>query len=306
MENYQTKITSKEVLKKVKQFKDLDELPDDLRISTITITCRFDTNFFVDNIKKYIELNKYGVLYVGPRNGNPEDIRTIIPIKKKRKRRTKKKPIQNNSTLNVVKRRRRNVFFNQTTIVIYSKKYKKANLKLFKNGSIQMTGCKSIDHCFNALTILCNELKKTKAIVDLETMNSITIKPFVSNKDALCPSKIMDLKINMINSNFNIGFKIDRKELFQLLLDENIDCDYEPCIHACVNIKYNYRNLTNVSIFVFESGAIIITGAKHRDHIRCAYNFIVTKLFNNFHQIIKKDTERLLLKHPEILKCVSN
>ena len=93
----------------------------------------------------------------------------------------------------------------------------------------------------------------------------------------------------MINSNFNIGFKVDRDKLYDLIHTKNIaECSYDPIIHACVNIKYECDKKT-VSIFVFESGSIIITGANNGKHILDAYNFINKLLCNNYKQIYKSN-----------------
>jgi hypothetical protein len=53
-------------------------------------------------------------------------------------------------------------------------------------------------------------------------------------------------------------------------------------------------DIARISIFVFESGAIIITGAKMRDHIVQAYKFITKKLFEHYNNIIKEEIDGLL------------
>ena len=62
---------------------------------------------------------------------------------------------------------------------------------------------------------------------------------------------------------------MNRNNLFNILIEKKIPRRYEPGIHECVNIKYNIKNGKEngddhlVSIFVFQSGNIIITGAKN-------------------------------------------
>jgi len=75
--------------KQIEPLKNLDDLPGNIRISTITIICRFDTDFYCANIRKYINLSPDGA----------------VPPKKKRSRKKKK-----------VKR----AFFNQATIIVRS------------------------------------------------------------------------------------------------------------------------------------------------------------------------------------------
>lgn len=65
---------------------DLDIIPEDLIISTMTIICYFNTKFIAENIFDHIELNRDNILTV-KYNGK---IRTIIE-KKKKKRRKKKR-----------------------------------------------------------------------------------------------------------------------------------------------------------------------------------------------------------------------
>lgn len=260
------------LLEKFTQEINLDNLPEDLRISTMTITCNLNTLIDIQNVGKYIDLSFNNIVFV--KYGADNNIRSLIKIKKKKKS-TKKA---------------RN-FYNQATIIIDTKR--KINVKLFKNGSIQMTGCKTLENFINVLNILCQELKKKKAIFD-RTTGQIIKKPFVSNPDDLILEKVYNIKIRMINSNFHIGFLINREKLFSILNQLQINCTYEPCIHACVNIKYLYKTKNIISIFVFESGSIIITGARNKDHIIDAYKFITKILHDNYKTVVKNDIDKFL------------
>lgn len=268
-------------LKKISSNINLSKLPDDLTISTMTLTCNLDTLFNLPNIGKYMDLKFGGIVYI--KYGGVNNIKSLIKLKKKNK--TKKKK-QN--------------FYNQATVMADSQNKSKINTKLFKNGSIQMTGCKSIENCISSIKILCEELKKIKAVYNKKEKKIIR-KPFVSNPEKVSFDEIKNFKINMINSNFDIGFLIDRQNLYEILNKKNIICTYEPCIHACVNIKYNYKNKDTISIFVFESGSIIITGAKNEDHITEGYKFIINILFENYDNIVKIDIDEFL-KRIDIVK----
>jgi len=90
----------------------------------------------------------------------------------------------------------------------------------------------------------------------------------------------------MINSNFKLQFKLDCEELFRILKAHHkpktkdtaighVDCTYNPSRHACVNIKFPYSEDQEISIFVFHTGSIIITGGKNLQHIISAYKFII-------------------------------
>jgi TATA-box binding protein (TBP) (component of TFIID and TFIIIB) len=265
-----------------KQFKPLMELtnlPEDLRISTITLTCSINTEFYVENIGKYVDMSLNAI--VSTKYGKHANCsRTIVSKGNKPKRKKKNKKS----------------FYNQVTVEVNtkSKPAKPLNVKLFKNGSIQMTGCKGFQNFVEAFAILERELKKTKAIIDPKEPNKVVEKPFMSNPENFSFENIYDLNIQMINSNFYVGFKINREMLYKILLTEKIPCNYEPCVHACVNIKYNFENKKDISVFVFESGSIIITGANARIQISEAYEFITKKLYAHYHNIVVNNIDSLL------------
>ena len=96
-------------------------------------------------------------------------------------------------------------------------------------------------------------------------------------------------QIRMINTNFNIGFQINRNKLYQLLIEHGYDVSFDPIIHACVNIKYNIKQLNKtVSIFVFESGSITIAGSNSCYQILLTYNFINTFILSNYNYLLSK------------------
>ena len=172
-------------------------------------------------------------------------------------------------------------------VQIKNKKKKPVNIKLFSNGSIQMTGCRTLDNAVETLLTVFIELKKIKAVINYKIMK-VEEKPFATNLDIIDIKNINELKIAMINSGFKIPFKIDRVKLYNLLLSETYECLFDPVKHACVNIKYEHPDKT-ISIFVFEKGSIIITGARNCIQILDAYNFINKYLLKNHNHIKKND-----------------
>lgn len=262
----------KEKLKEkiIKKYSDkifINDFPEDVGISTITITCHFDTNFDILNIQKYLPLNLDKIVTI-KYDGDKE--RSVI-IKKRRTRKKKKKEVKKKS------------FFNQITVLVKPNiDTKPINCKLFKNGSVQMTGAKSIKDAINALDILCGELLIIKGIIFDNKINKIE---FVSNRDSVDISKIHDFKVCMINSDFNVGFKIDREQLFNILSNEKYDCKCDTDNHPCVDIKYSYKGYKKISIFIFQSGSVLITGAKHCRQILEAYKFIYRILLENYTKI---------------------
>lgn len=263
-------------------------LPDGLFISTMTLTCKIPVCFDVILIAKYFKLTKYLVHTISCGN-NKEIYRTLSPIK------PKKKKIKNSHKRN---------FYNQVTLIINCVNIAKINIKLFKNGSIQITGCKNISSVLWILEKLFQQLQESVEVSEKDYDNSeIGELPHDSNSQTqnllyaiphifLNIYDISDLKIAMINSNFNIGFNIDREKLFHLLTTMHYECEYDPSRHAGVKIRYKNisqtaEHLHQSSIFVFDRGSIIITGAQNYMQIMECYKFINIYLIENYSKIIR-------------------
>ena len=231
---------------------------DNLRVSTITsvlkISCDIDLKKIYDNvpITKYIPFIEYG-------SNNPPRGFSKKMLKKVRKKSKKK------------------IFYNQATIhVIHDDKI--MNVKLFNNGKIQITGLKGI----NQSTVLVEKLIdyfQALSVLDYET-------------------KLISSELVLINSDFDIGYEIERETLHNEIIEYGIYSSYEPCIYPGVNIKYfmnknNFdgicccENICNgkgkangdgdckkVTIAVFKSGKIIITGGQSISQLETAYRFI--------------------------------
>jgi TATA-box binding protein (TBP) (component of TFIID and TFIIIB) len=249
-----------------------------IKISTITLDCKLHTIINLDKFAKHVVLKEDEIVSI--KFGNRTDTatnRTIVFIKPKKKPSTKN-------------------FYNQVTILMKptnnpTRNY--INIKVFKNGSLQMTGCKDMDDFTNVTSTLINILKKGRTIKK-KNGEPLHLK-FIKDPEKI---SINDVKIRMINSNFKLDYKIDRKKLAKLLKTNHrkntkdteigyVECKYEPTSgHSCVNIKYHYDETSRPSIFVFQTGAIIITGAKTLQHIIMAYHFI-NKILDHYHDKIR-------------------
>ena len=190
-------------------------------------------------------------------------------------------------------------FYNQLTLHIHNsfKKNKRVNVKIFNNGRIQMTGINS-------------------DIVGNTTMD-IVLKEFLnlSNKSEIFSEtniqKIDDLETVLINSDFDIHHEVDRESLHRTIVDNGYLSSYEPCNYPGVNIKYYFNPLKRnfgicdcekpcngkglndtckkITIAVFKSGKIIITGGRNKHHIQTAYEFITEFIEENKSIVLKKD-----------------
>ena len=290
--------------KMVVRAKHIDYNPSKLRISTMTalsdLGTVLDTSILYEkmeihrDINKYLDPESYGKLSV-------DDYPLIKTIKRSNtiykgvadSKMTKKvKPI----ILGTVKKR--DSFQNQLTFIIALDSEKSINVKLFKNGKFQMTGLRTDDDGYRALNIIINSIKGIDGICE-------------NNK--LMRYKSLD--IILINSDFEVGFKIRRDELFKIIGNHGLYVVYEPDIYPGVNSKYYYNkqtvgspndgicccssncdgkgsgdgegNCKKITIAIFQSGSIIITGSKTHEQMHLAYNFI-NRLISKHITIVKK------------------
>lgn len=281
---------------------DISNLPTGVKISTISCSCKdgLGTNVDLTNILKYMTLNKNDILQIKKDNDN---MKTLIP-KKISKRKSKKK----------VKKAKTSYFYHQITMVVrvfegdistedLRDNEPRINFKIFKNGSIQMTGVKSIEYANRAMNKVIYKLSQVKGkIID----NKISKISYVEDRKKLT---VRNFKMDMINTNYKVNMQIDRKCLYDLLLKMRVKVTFEKCIRACVIIKYYppepLISGKPVSIFVFQAGNIIITGAKNRSHVIDSYKYINNIFVTHSDYIIKKDQEeegkKLLEYYDEIL-----
>lgn len=291
-------------------------LPYDLPISTATITCKINVLFDVENIAYYF--NDFDDILIGKKYGS-RIINNSVNIKKIKTKKKKKRKVTKD-------------FFNQVSLIFSTpmlmgldidklstkEKEKTINVKLFINGSIQMTGCKHLSNIIKCLEIIFEKIKKIKAIInennefekkkflknvedlDLENIN-FTYNLSEYEGDPYTRLKIQNIHafdIHMINTNFNIGFQIKREVLRELLVSNGFDAELDPNVQACVNIKYNIPNLNKtVSIFVFESGSITIAGSDSCEQIQYTYNFINKFILTNYIKLLSRPiTPQLLIE----------
>ena len=252
------------------------------RISTITITgsvnSELDLDKFFDHVQELITDN--GV------SKTPEHKLGFVYGEYGKRRSTtyytgfSKKFLTQRKKENVSKR-----FDNQLTIVYKYNDDTVMNIKVFKNGNIQITGVKAINDGKKMIDILVNHIKDNTDIAkDQEHVQTV------------------NYKVALINSDFKVDFEIKRDKLYSTIIN-NYDnkCSFEPCIYPGVKIQYFWNscnhendgvckchedcyigkgdgkgdgNCKKITIAVFQSGCIIITGAQNTEQIDDAYKFI--------------------------------
>lgn len=234
-------------------------MENDLRISTITSVLKLSQNIDLEKIYTQIPISEKYIPYIEYGSGNPPRGFSEKSLIKKRKKKKKK------------------IFYNQSTIhVVHDGKI--MNVKLFNNGRIQITGLKNETQAEKLVKKLIQYFKDFDVIGDY--------------------TELIDNKIVLINSDFDLGYQIDREKLHRDIVENDIYSSYEPCIYPGVNIKYfintnntcgicDCENLCNgkgsgcgdgqckkVTIAVFKSGKVIITGGRNKEQINESYRFI--------------------------------
>ena len=268
--------------------------PSELRISTMTAVCNINVIINLSILYENIKLN----LDPSPFNKENQVLScqfSNFPIKGLSS--TKKKRVKNTV--------KKNCFQNQATLIINLQEERRINLKIFRNGKVQMTGLKSQEEGTQACNILIKLILDMKSVLPdlvIDYYNPENKIPFIS-----------DLKIVLINSDYSAGFKMKRDKLHEILFNKNIYVSYEPDIYPGVNAKFywnkskkNNDGICNcksectgkgdgngdgkckkITIATFQSGNVIITGARDFSQTKDAYNFINSVFSENFNEIVR-------------------
>jgi TATA-box binding protein (TBP) (component of TFIID and TFIIIB) len=165
-------------------------------------------------------------------------------------------------------------FFNQVTLN-YSDISKKS-IKVFSNGKLQITGLTSCLECNKVSEMVNGWLKK------------------YLNNDTICITKMY---IGMINSNFSMMTNLDLVKLNGILnVNPCVVSIYNPESYPAINMKYVHQDVS-VSVFVFATGNIVITGGKKLQDMRVAYEFIHDMINKNRGTVSKNEQ---VLKAPRV------
>ena len=180
------------------------------------------------------------------------------------------------------------------------------NMKIFQNGSISMTGCK-IEEDGMAVTKILEKFFLNKPDLFL-------------NKEAMETFRILDFEITNVNSNYGIGFDVERQRLYDVFNKNypELDVAYDPSSYSGVKIRFFYNTMKQVqtgicecqkmgdvknickgrttvstgnklghckviTVAVFQTGNIINTGGRNMKQTLIAYEFV----------------NKILLKHAE-------
>jgi TATA-box binding protein (TBP) (component of TFIID and TFIIIB) len=215
---------------------------------------------------------------------------------------------------------KKNRFDNQVTIIYKFNDTYMPNIKIFKNGNIQLTGIK--------------DTNDTKIIVD-EIIKNIKNAYYIDNsilkddendnkriKDTIIETlKYQNFKIRMINSDFKLysnkeltdKFELKRKDVHKIFISDkyNNKSSFQPGIYQGVKLQYFWNKFSDkkdgicrcpthcygknngqsigcckkVTGALFESGSILITGGISLEQVDETYKYICDVLSENISEI---------------------
>ena len=272
------------------------------RVSTITCNAdignniNMDLSILFDNIN--IKENDQSFIWIQYLKEGYSNSKGIYP---KKKRKSKK-----NST-------KKNRFDNQVTVIYKICENYMPNVKIFKNGNIQLTGIRKFDDTVIIVNKIIDEIKKI-----YNENNKILLKT-----DDIDRINFSNFKVRMINTDFKVfinkelteNYHIRRKELHKLLINDEYKnkCSFQPGIYQGVKLEF-FWNITNklndglchcdlhcfgkgtgceinnckkVTVAIFESGSILITGGISFNQIDDTYKYICDILIKH-ESIIRK------------------
>lgn len=267
--------------------------PTPYRISTITFNG--DLNVY---LRRHVFFNHatvshqaYGIVWMECWLDGVQHVRGVFP---------KKKPQSKVKTGEDAKPKNKS-FDNQISMYYWFKEGYIPHVKLFKNGNIHITGLRSVEDGMALLQSLKNEIERIDQI-DPELLSE-------ADRPKL---EITRPIVRLINSDFQIPFKIRRKELHQLLIAPpyNTICSFQPGTYPGVKLEY-YWNLENtqkdgccrcatpcfgrkntickkVTVAIFDSGSVLITGATSYEQVNDAYVYICGVIMGNI-PVVKKN-----------------
>ena len=201
-------------------------------------------------------------------------------------------------------------FFNQSTIVLRKAtnpertQFKEVNVKLFGNGGIQMTGIPAEEFAKETLQWMLDELCKIKSSEQI-----FAEKP-----------TLQKFKVQLINSDYQVACPINRTSLHHILSRKyGLFSTFESTIYQGVNTKYYYNDqhpdktrpgiclctkrcrgqgsgsgpgeCKRITMSVFQTGKIIITGGRYLFQLEEAYNFLNIVLQRHAQEVLKLPTE---------------
>ena len=138
------------------------------------------------------------------------------------------------------------------------------SMKIFPNGSMQLTGATDPK---GGRSIFKQAVKVVKAAVGIDDTDTDYDK----------------IRIAMINTNFCMGFTLDLDEVNKLFNEAGFQSSYTPDTYSAVTTRFHpIEGGKRVTVNIFNSGSVIVTGANSLKEITAAYLTINRMLRDNY------------------------
>jgi hypothetical protein len=195
-------------------------------------------------------------------------------------------------------------FFNCFALIfriLVDNSYKEYHVKLFNTGKVEVPGITDVKILYHIMELLC------------DTLNFIDMFNYTSMKN---PPQLItynkNIKTILINSNFNCGFHIKRREFSMILKNKyNIMCSFDSCEYPGIQCKYYYNedyddgcchcsnekkctkkgtgkgngNCKELSFMIFRTGSVLIVGNCNENLIYKIYDFLIEILRSEYTKI---------------------
>ena len=206
-------------------------------------------------------------------------------------------------------------FYNCATVNVLISCIKTANIKIFNNGKLQMTGIAKPSDGEKAVNYICNLIN---------TMTKQGARIITNKKDYKV--SLVSYKTVMINTCYELGISINREILYNIISKRyKLNTIYDADGYPGVRVEYYYNTLTTntefegrcscterckgkgigegdrncrkISIAIFQSGSTIIAGGCNSiKPIYDTYNFINNIISEIMGEIKKTETKANILK----------
>lgn len=156
-------------------------------------------------------------------------------------------------------------FYNQVS-VWFADETSKKNVKIFRNGNLHITGEKSLARNIDIADEICSTL-------------SILFR---------CERYAVDFDVQMINTNFRLSVGLVLGSLRDALANKVSSvtkASYDPETYPGLNCKYRTTSGRDVSLLIFNSGNVIITGIKDFKEFYEAYVMITGFVDDHVHAV---------------------
>jgi len=167
-------------------------------------------------------------------------------------------------------------FYNQITLV-YIDDFSTKSIKVFPNGSLQVAGCSDLFDCKRIISELCTLFEKylgTTSVAPIDTF-----------------------RVVMVNSNYSLNYNINLLETVAQFekYPDIFKVSFEPDRYSAVKIKFKpAEEMKEITVSIFGTGKIIITGAETLKEIVFAYNIINENINENPNiRVSKSNTKEL-------------